>query len=218
MNTFQKYLSHFYRIVVEKTTSEYNSELIVAIQEGRYVLNTRNSNYSFASLHRVFQKALNKIEINNSKSILLLGCGAGSIPTIIYKELGLNPQIDAVEIDEKVIALGNKYFGLNQYPNLNVVIDDAINFIEKTDNKYDIILVDLFKGINVPEEFLKQYFFESLKSLLKNNGEVLLNYVAYNYETKQQVLTIEKALESTFPQSLKTYQLERINRIFYVKK
>jgi len=218
LNTFQKYLSHFYRIVVEKTTSEYNSELIVAIQEGRYVLNTRNSNYSFASLHRVFQKALNKIEINNSKSILLLGCGAGSIPTIIYKELGLNPQIDAVEIDEKVIALGNKYFGLNQYPNLNVVIDDAINFIEKTDNKYDIILVDLFKGINVPEEFLKQYFFESLKSLLKNNGEVLLNYVAYNYETKQQVLTIEKALESTFPQSLKTYQLERINRIFYVKK
>ena len=218
MTTFQKYLSHFYRIVVEKTTSEYNSELIVAIQEGRYVLNTRNSNYSFASLHRVFQKALNKIEINNSKSILLLGCGAGSIPTIIYKELGLNPHIDAVEIDEKVIALGNKYFGLNQYPNLNVVIDDAINFIEKTDNKYDIILVDLFKGINVPEEFLKQYFFESLKSLLKNNGEVLLNYVAYNYETKQQVLTIEKALESTFPQSLKTYHLERINRIFYVKK
>jgi 16S rRNA G1207 methylase RsmC len=132
LNNFQKYLSYLYRIVVEKTASDFNPELIVAIQNGKYVLNTKNANYSFATLHKVFQQALEKTEISkkNIKSVLVLGCGAGSIPFIIYKELNLNPKMDAVEIDEKVIELGNKYFGLNQYQNLNIIIDDAVSFVK----------------------------------------------------------------------------------------
>ena len=220
MNIFQKYLSYFIRIVVEKTASEFNQQLIVAIQDGKYVLNAKNANYSYASLHRVFQKALGKIEIDkkNINSILVLGCGAGSIPTIVYKELGLHTKMDAVEIDEKVIELGNKYFGLDQFSNLNVVLDDAMNFVATTNKKYDLVLVDLFKGIDVPKEFLSQHFFEQIKSVLNNNGEVLLNYVAYNYETKQKVSNIENSLNKIFPNKVKIYQLENINRVFHCVK
>ncbi len=218
MTNFQKYLSYVYRIVVEKTTSKYNSQLIVAIQDGKYVLNAKNANYSFATLHRVFQQALKKIEIESVNTVLVLGCGAGSIPTIIYKELGLNPKMDAVEIDEKVIALGNKYFGLDQYSNMNIIIDDAMSFVKTTNNKYDLILVDLFKGINVPEEFLSQHFFEQLKPLLTEKGELLFNYVAYNHETKQQVNVIEDAMNKSFSNKITTHRLEDINRIFHAKK
>jgi spermidine synthase len=218
MTILQKYLSYVYRIVVEKTASEFNPELIVAIQEGKYVLNAKNANYSFATLHRVFQKALKKVDLNNANSILILGCGAGSIPMIIYKELNLNPRIEAVEIDEKVIELGDKYFGLNQYSKLNVVNDDAKNYVQTTNNKYDLILVDLFKGIDVPSEFLSQHFFEQLKSILNENGELLLNFVAYNHETKQKVNQIEKELNKTFSRDNKLYRFENINRIFYCKK
>ena len=209
-----------YRIVVEKTTSKYNSQLIVAIQDGKYVLNAKNANYSFATLHRVFQQALSKIEIQKKefKNVLVLGCGAGSIPTIIYKELGLNPKMDAIEIDEKVIELGNKYFGLDQYPELNIVIDDAMNFVKSSNNKYDLILVDLFKGIQVPDEFLTQHFLEQLKSLMNDDGELLLNFVAYNYETKQQVEEIESRFSNVFSKKINIIQLENINRVFHVKK
>lgn len=218
MNNFQKYISYVYRIVVEKTTSDFNAELIVAIQEGKYVLNAKNANYSYASLHRVFQQALKKVDIKNAHSILVLGCGAGSIPSIIYNELGLNPKIDAIEIDGKVIELGKKYFDLDQYPNLNIVIDDAMNFVKTTNNKYDLILVDLFAGITVPEQFLAQHFFEKLKSLLNNKGELLFNYVAYNHETKEQAQDIENTLNKCFPGKINTYRLEHINRVFHVKK
>lgn len=218
MNNFQKYWSFLSRITIEKITSEYNQELTVAIQEGRYVLNAKNANYSFASLHRVFQQAIKRLEIKDTDSILVLGCGAGSIPRIIYKELSLHSKIDAVEIDEKVIELGNKYFSLNQYPYLNVIINDAMKFVDTTNNKYDFILVDLFKGINVPEEFLKQHFFEKLNSLLNTNGELLLNFVAYNHEKKQQINSIESLLNKCFSNNTKIYQLESINRIFHVKK
>ena len=218
MTTLQKYLSYIFRIVVEKTTSEFNPELIVAIQDGKYVLNAKYANYSFATLHRVFQKALNKVDLERVNSILVLGCGAGSIPTIIYKEMGLTPKMDAVEIDKKVIELGNKYFELDQYANLNIVIGAAMNFVKTTSNKYDLILVDLFKGINVPEEFLSQHFFEQLKTLLNNNGEVLLNYVAYNHETKEQIKEIESAFEKSFLKKVKIHRFEGINRIFHIKK
>ena len=220
MNNFQKYLSYFYRIVVEKTTSDFNPGLIVVIQNGTYVLNSKNANYSFASLHRVFQQALAKIELSKKKvdSVLVLGCGAGSIPAIIYNELKLNPKIDAIEIDEKVIALGNKYFGLNQYPDLNIIITDASNFVKTTNKKYDLILVDLFKGINVPDEFLAPQFFEQLKNLVTNDGEILFNFVAYNYETKQKEKELEKKLMKIFPNHTKTYQFESINRIFHLNK
>ena len=218
MTILQKYLSYVYRIVVEKATSRYNPQLIVAIQEGKYVLNASNANYSFATLHRVFQLALNKIDLEKVESILVLGAGAGSIPTIIYKELNLNPKMDAVEIDEKVVELGNKYFGLNQYADLNIIIDDALSFVKSTNNKYDLILVDLFKGINVPEVFLTQHFFEKLKSILNENGEMLLNFVAYNHETKKMINEIEIELSKSFNGDNKIYQFENINRIFHCKK
>ena len=218
MTTLQKYLSYILRIVVERTKSQYNPQLIVAIQNGKYVLNANYANYSFASLHRVFQQAINKVEINEKTSILLLGCGAGSIPTIIYKELNLNPKIDAIEIDEKVIQLGNKYFDLGQFSNLNIVIDDAMKFVSTTSNKYDLILVDLFNGINVPEEFLSQEFFKKLKSSLENKGQILLNFVAYNHETKKKVNEIKELLNNSFPDNIKVYRLENINRVFHVQK
>ena len=218
MTTLQKYLSYFYRIVVEKTISEFNSELIVAIQDGKYVLNAKNANYSFATLHRVFQQTLSKVDLKNAQSILILGCGAGSIPTIIFKELELSPKIDAVEIDKKVIDLGNKYFGLNQFTSLNIVIDDAMNFVKTTNNKYDLILVDLFHGIDVPEQFLTQQFFEQLKAILNDNGEILFNYVAYNFETKNQIQPIESVLNKIFPNKVRVSKHENINRVFHAVK
>ena len=216
MNNFQKYLSYITRIEVEKTSSEYNSSLVVAIQEGSYVLNAKNANYSFASLHRVFRKALKKVRFENINSVLILGCGAGSIPSIIYKELDLNLNVDAIEIDQKVVELGNKYFGLDQYSNMNVIVNDAMVYVESTDKKYDLILVDLFNGINVPQEFLTPPFFGKLKSRLNNDGQVLLNYVAYNHETKEQIDVIKELLTTSFSKKIKVYQLETINRVFHV--
>ncbi len=217
MNNFQKYWSYFSRIVVEQVSSKYNKKLIVAIQNGKYVLNANNANYSFATLHRVFQQAFDKVRLVEKQNILILGCGAGSIPAIIYKEQGLRPAIDAVEIDEKVIELAYKYFQLNQYDKLNVIVDDAFNFVENATKQYDLICVDIFDGIDVPNQVLTQQFFKQIKKLMTEKGELLINYVAYNYETKQKVKQIEKELSTVFS-TTQTLRLENINRVFYAIK
>lgn len=193
--------------------------MVVAIQDGKYVLNATNANYSFASLHRVFKQAFKKINLSKKdvKSILVLGCGAGSIPNIIFKELALNPSIDAVEIDKKVIELANKYFGLNQYKNLNVIIDDAINHVETTNKKYDLICIDIFNGINVPDAILTQQFLSQVRNCLNENGEVLFNFVAHNHETKKKTKEIESLLLSLFSNQ-ETFKIEGINRVFHCVK
>lgn len=217
MNTWQKYRSYIQRIEVERCASEHNKKLVVAIQNGRYVLNADHANYSFASLHRVFQQAFNRINLANRKRGLVLGCGAGSIPSIIYKERGLSFPIDAVEIDEKVIELGKKYFDLDNYPNLFIEIADAFHFMETCSQTYDLICVDVFNGIEVPEAFLSQQFFERCKRVLETEGELLFNFVAFNHETKALVPVIEEKLGMVYSK-VKTYRIEGVNRVFWAKK
>jgi len=220
MNPFQKYWSYFSRITIEKTSSSYNPQLIVAVQDGKYVLNTQNANYSFGSLHRVFQQIFRKLDLEkqNISTILLLGGGTGSIPYIIYKELRLFPKIDAVEIDKKVVELGNNYFQLNKYPNLSIHIEDATQYVEKTTSQYDLIIIDLFKGINVPEKFYSLLFFSQIKTLLTTNGILIFNFVAYNYETKELVKKIRENLQKVFNKKVETFKLEKINIVFCVRK
>jgi spermidine synthase len=220
MNVFQKYWSYAFRIVVEQASSEFNPKLIVAIQDGKYVLNTQNANYSFGSLHRVFQQAFRKIKLTkqNTKTVLLLGGGTGSVPSIIYNELGLSPKMDTVEIDEKVIELGNKYFDLEKYSKVNVYIEDAAEFIKRTTNNYDLIVIDLFQGINVPKEFQTLNFFQKVYSLLSPQGTILFNYVAYNHETKTQTKEIGELIKNKMGVKVEIFKLENINRVFCIRK
>ena len=219
MNWFQKYWSYFSRITVEKTNSPYNPKLIIAIQDGKYVLNTSNANYSFGSLHRVFQQTFKKIKLKEQdiESILVLGGGVGSIPSIIYNELAMNPTIDAVEIDEKVVTLGSKYFQLNQYNKLSIHIEDAMHYIENTNSMYDLIVVDLFEGIDVPKAFYQADFFKAVKKRLNEKGMLIFNFVTYNYDTKELAKTIEKSLEKIFKTKVERFDLEKVNVVYVLK-
>ncbi|MST04309.1 MAG: hypothetical protein EXS49_01955, partial [Candidatus Pacebacteria bacterium] len=83
--------------------------------------------------------------INNPKNVLLLGLGAGTIP-YFYKDIpGLS--LKAVEIDKKVVDLGFEFFHLDTAKNLNIEIQDARLFLNKNKEKFDLVEVDLFKGI-----------------------------------------------------------------------
>jgi len=219
VNNFQKYLSYLYRITVLKVGSNINPTLIVAIQNGKYVLNSKHANYSFGSLHRVFRQAfrLIKIKDKNINKVLLLGCGVGSVPSIIFNELHLFPKIDAVELDPKIIELGRKYFNLSRHKNLTIFNTDALDFIKKTSKQYDLIIIDIFKDINVPCEFQTQLFFNQIKNKLNNNGIILFNFVAYNYETKEKSKEILINIESVFFKT-EVFKLEKINYIFYAIK
>ena len=82
-------ISTFWGIRIKKVISPVNGILEVWYISGKYQLDSDNSNYSFGSLHRLFQQVFLKVGLKerNPENLLLLGFGAGSVVSIIRDEL-----------------------------------------------------------------------------------------------------------------------------------
>ncbi|HIO68401.1 MAG TPA: hypothetical protein EYN41_08715 [Flavobacteriales bacterium] len=103
---------------------------------------------------------------------LLLGLGGGSIARNLTEILGF--ELVTVELDERMGLLGKQYFGLQS--DINPIIDDARHYLESTEDIFDIIVIDLFKGEVPPAHVLSKECFETVKSRLTENGLLLINF------------------------------------------
>lgn len=180
MDLIKKYLSYFYPISIKKLKGEYHSVLEVTWENGKLILNTENANYSYGSLHQVFKKAFHffNLSLTPTDKVLILGFGAGSVKKILRTQYHFNEKITGVEFDKKIIELAYDYFKI-PYNNqkFNLVYDDALHFIKQNNKQYSVIIVDLFKDIEVPEEFLQKTFFESLLKCKTKNGVIFFNFI-----------------------------------------
>ncbi|HUV43124.1 MAG TPA: fused MFS/spermidine synthase [Patescibacteria group bacterium] len=85
--------------------------------------------------------------LRNDKNldVLIIGLGAGTISRQ-YQHFFSNQydlKIDGVEIDPEVIKVGKKYFELEQ-PSLTIYQMDGRAFLNQTEKKYNVIIVDAY--------------------------------------------------------------------------
>ncbi len=73
--------------------------------------------------------------------VLVVGAGTGNDTAAALRNAP-TAQIDAVEIDPVIARLGSSLHPEHPYdsPNVNVVIDDARSFLQKSDERYDLIV------------------------------------------------------------------------------
>ena len=105
--------------------------------------------------------------------ICILGLGTGTFATqcLRYFDCG---RIDGVEIDEKIVNLAYKYFGLSD--KVNAIVDDGRSFITYTDNTYDVIMVDAYRDITIPFQMSSIEFFRQVYDHLNDNGVMVVNF------------------------------------------
>lgn len=179
----KKIISYFYPVNLYKTTSEISKSLEVTLVNGQMVLDSLNTNYSYGSLQRILRKGLRSIGFENIKPlshILVLGVAGGSVIKTLVEEVGYNGKITGIELDEKVIELANKHFGLNQIKNLNIIHHEAFEFVLKTKLKYDLIIVDIFQDTTMPGFLFENFFQNRLTEILNLNGYILFNTMILN--------------------------------------
>jgi len=161
-------LSYLYPVTIEITNSLWNPLLEIVLYGGKYSLNSENTNYSFGSLHSLFKKIFRKLKLdwNGINDVLILGFGTGSITEIIdkYKRDCI---IDGVEIDNKVIELGEKYFHTDLLKNVTIHHASADQFLEDCQKKYDLIIIDVYIDMRVPEELETEQFLIRVKNALR---------------------------------------------------
>lgn len=159
------------------------------------MLDSAHVNYSFGGLHTVFQRAFSNFNIKNReiKNVLILGFGSGSVASILQDEYGKDLEMTGVEKDEAVIDLAKKYFSIEKYKNLTLHCEDGYDFVQRCNRKFDLIVMDVFIDLNVPEKFSKENFISALGKLLSENGILFYNVVIHNEKvrTKSSDLFVE---------------------------
>jgi spermidine synthase len=76
--------------------------------------------------------------------VLVLGAGAGCFPMFLREYFG-GVMVDAVEIDQEVIEIGERFFEFRQNDMLNIINTDALQYVSScmnSDIKYDLIFLN----------------------------------------------------------------------------
>ncbi|MBR0133525.1 MAG: fused MFS/spermidine synthase [Lachnospiraceae bacterium] len=105
-------------------------------------------------------------------SVLVLGMGSGTYSTQLSRYFD-NVTVEGVEIDEKITKLARKYF--NMPDSVKVTTYDGRAFLNATDKKYDVIMVDAYQDITIPFQMSSKEFFKEVKDHLSARGVMVVN-------------------------------------------
>jgi len=189
--TLYKYLSYIYPIGIDVTSSVYNSVIEIQWQNGVKVLNSDKANFSYGSLHQVFQQGFKHYNLPNAdvQSILILGFGGGSVYSILRNELRYKGKITGVELDDKIIKAAHQHFNIpSNNKQFTLINTNALTFVSNNKSAYDLIVVDVFNDLLIPKSFLTTKFLQQLNELLTSKGKILYNVIS-------QKNTLIKAIE-----------------------
>ena len=216
----RKLFSYFIPINIYKKKSSISETIEVTWNNGELVIDSKNTNYSYGSLQRILRKGLKYIgfeRIRNFNNILLLGVAGGSVIKTLVDEIKFKGNITGVEIDPAMIEVANTYFKLNEIPNLNIVIDDAFEFVLKTKETYDLIIIDVFQDTTMPNFLFEDFFINRVNFLLRKEGFILFNTMVINDGNRERNLNYKSKFNGNY--SLRMYpKVETHNELFTIKK
>ena len=134
------------------------------------------------------------------KRVLMVGLGGGTLSRVIAHHFP-EAKVDSVELDPEVLRLAKKYFLFRDGANLKVYIRDArvhIKTLARRKAKYDIIMLDAFRGGYIPYHLTTKEFLEECRSILTPGGIVVANLWdtvrLYEYQRR----TFERVFESHY--------------------
>lgn len=217
----KKIFSYFIPITIYEKKSSLSKNIEVTWANGELVLDSKNTNYSYGSLQRILRKGLKSIgydTITTMDHILVLGVAGGSVIKTLVDEIQFKGKITGVEIDPDIIAIANEYFNLNAISNLELIIGDAFEFVLKTKNKYDLIIIDVFQDTTMPNFLFENYFIDRIGLILNPNGFVLFNTMIINESGNLRNTIYCKQFNNSKFKVTTLPRVEQHNELIIVKK
>ncbi|AEF47305.1 Spermidine synthase [Serratia sp. AS12] len=109
-----------------------------------------------------------------AKKVLIIGGGDGGMLREVSRHQGVE-QITMVEIDAGVVEFCRQYLpnhnaGSYDDPRFKLVIDDGVNFVNQTDEKFDVIISDCTDPIGPGESLFTSAFYEGCARCLNEGG------------------------------------------------
>ena len=218
MEKLKKIASYIWDVPIANYSSPYNPHLQVVWSGGKKMLHSKNANYSYGSLHEVFSEACIRIskEISEAKSILVLGFGAGSILHILEKNYNYQNKVVGLDYDPIIFEIYQKHFAPEIKLQAELVISDAKKFLLTTNEKFDIIFIDLFQDLQTDSLLFSPELPNLLRTHLENNGTIVINTIIQNSEDKNAAFELLINFGKTF-KKVSTQDCHDLNRIIFAK-
>ena len=113
------------------------------------------------------------------KKALIIGGGDGGAAEELLKHPSIK-QVTLVELDAKVVEIAKQYFdqvhhGVFDDPRLRLLIQDGLKFLRETDEKFDLIVLDLPDPIGPATALYEEPFFRDCKRTLAAGGALTLH-------------------------------------------
>lgn len=109
--------------------------------------------------------------------ILILGGGAFTLPQYLANTYP-DSQVDVVEIDPGLADIAREHFYYRDPANVNLIFEDARTYVNRAEQTYDIILVDVYSDSSVPFSLMTKEYGEQIQRLVNKDGLVVVNMIA----------------------------------------
>jgi spermidine synthase len=136
----------------------------------------------------------------NITRVLFIGGGGFTGPKTFLKDYP-TVQVDVVEIDLEVIKVAEQYFSVDAHnPRLHIYNDDGRIFLQKSTQKYDLIVLDAYSRSYVPFHLMTAEFFKEVVAHLSSKGIVISNLISGVSSNGDQLLVAEtNTMYTAFP-------------------
>ncbi|KTD33662.1 spermidine synthase [Legionella moravica] len=142
-----------------------------------------------------YLNALTIMARNHPDNCCLLGLGGAGIPHML-KVSTPKQSITAVECSEEVIHISKHFFMVNQLSNLEIIHQDANEFLHTNSILYKNLIVDLYDAHHFPKECTTDDFFIFCRNNLTEDGFLAVNLANYK-EQWELVQTIKKHFKAS---------------------
>ena len=135
------------------------------------------------------------------RKVLIIGGGDGGAAEEALKHPSVD-QVTVCEIDEEVIQVAREYFfavhrGAFDNPRLRVVIGDGTRFIRETQERFDLIVLDLNDPIGPAQALYSTEFFHQCRTALALGGALVLQ-IGAPVARPERVADIAQRLNGVF--------------------
>jgi len=111
-----------------------------------------------------------------AKKILVIGLGGASAPKRVWHDFG-DVQLTVVELDPAVVETAYTWFALPHDRRIDVQVDDGRRYLQRHDERYDVIMLDAFYSDGVPFHLTTLEFVELLRDRLTPGGVIATNVI-----------------------------------------
>lgn len=108
------------------------------------------------------------------RDILIVGLGGGSLPKFCYREFP-QARVTTVEIDPAVIALRDEFLIPADDERFRIVQADGCDYLIRDDLQADIIMVDGYDPIGLPDRLCSEAFYANCWKALSTQGVLVAN-------------------------------------------